>query len=250
MVDVVEEPLLEKSRMTVWEHLEELRKRLIISIVSVFVGFVICWFFREPLFNVVQAPFLKYVSKGDRLSFISLTEPFLVYMKLAALAALIFSSPIIITQLWLFISPGLYKQERNYALPFIFFSTLFFLGGCVFAYYFVFPFACRFFLEVGSNFKQDVRVNDYFSLFSKMILAVGLIFETPILAFFLARLGIINHHFLIQKLKYAVLIVFVISAIITPTPDMVTQTILAVPMLGLYLISILIVWIFGKKYDK
>jgi sec-independent protein translocase protein TatC len=171
-------------------------------------------------------------------------------MKLAALAALIFSSPIILTQVWLFISPGLYQRERRYALPFIFFSSVFFLAGCVFAYYFVFPFACRFFLEVGSNFKQDVRVNDYFSLFSKMILAVGLIFETPILAFFLSRLGIINHHFLIQKLKYAVLIVFVISAIITPTPDMVTQTILAVPMLGLYLLSIVIAWIFGKKYDR
>jgi sec-independent protein translocase protein TatC len=101
---------------------------------------------------------------------------------------------------------------------------------------------------VGKNFHQDVRVNDYFSLFSKMILSIGLIFETPILAFFLARVGIINHHFLIAKLKYAILISFVVAAIITPTPDMVTQTFLAVPMIVLYLISIVIAWIFGKKY--
>lgn len=243
-----DDALSEQSRMTIWEHLEELRKRLIISIVSVFAGFIVCWFFREFLFDIVQAPFLQFVAKGDRLSFISLTEPFLVYMKLAGLAALILTSPMLITQLWLFISPGLLSKERRYALPFIFLATLFFLGGCLFSYFYVFPFACRYFLEVGSQFKQEVRVDDYFSLFSKMTLSIGLIFETPILAFFLAKMGIINHHFLLAKLKYAVLISFVVAAIITPTPDMVTQTILAVPMIGLYVVSILIAWIFGKRY--
>lgn len=252
MVEVLEqeaeETAEERGKMTLWEHLEELRRRLIISIAVIFIGFVVCWFYREPLFDIIQAPFLKYVSKGEKLSFVALTEPFLVYMKLSALAAIILTSPIVITQVWLFISPGLYKKERRYAVPFIFFGTLFFLAGCLFSYYFVFPFACRYFLEVGKNFHQVVRVNDYFSLFSKMILSIGLIFETPILAFFLARIGIINHHFLIAKLKYAILIAFVVSAIITPTPDMVTQTFLAVPIIVLYLVSILIAWIFGKKY--
>lgn len=250
MVELLQEDeLSETSRMTLWQHLEELRRRLFISILSLFVGFVVCWFFKDRLFEVVQAPFLQFIAKGDKLSFISLTEPFLVYMKLSAVASLIFTSPIIISQVWFFISPGLYKRERRYAIPFIFFSTFFFLAGCLFAYYYVFPFACKYFLEVGSQFKQDVRVNDYFSLFSKMILSIGLIFETPILAFFLARFGIINHHFLFSKLKYAILIAFIVSAIITPTPDLVTQTILAVPMIALYLISIVIAWIFGKKYD-
>ena len=247
-LDFEDDALSERSRMTIWEHLEELRKRLIISIASVFAGFVVCWFFREFLFDVVQAPFLQFVAKGDRLSFISLTEPFLVYMKLAGLAALILTSPMLITQLWLFISPGLLKKERRYALPFILFATFFFLGGCLFCYFYVFPFACRYFLQVGSKFKQQVRIDDYFSLFSKMTLSIGLIFETPILAFFLAKIGIINHHFLLAKLKYAILISFVIAAIITPTPDMVTQTILAVPMIGLYAVSILIAWIFGKRH--
>src|SRR5206468_10748812 len=115
-----DEQLLERSRMTIWEHLEELRKRLIISLLAIAAALPICWFFRESLFNIVQAPFLRFVHPGDKLSFISLTEPFMVYMKLSAVSALIFTSPIIISQVWLFISPGLYKRERRYALPFIF----------------------------------------------------------------------------------------------------------------------------------
>jgi sec-independent protein translocase protein TatC len=248
-METLQEVEIQEGQMTLWQHLEELRRRLIVCAITLFAGFLVCWFYRETIFSVVQAPFLKFVAKGDKLSFISLTEPFFVYMKVSALAALIFTSPILISQVWLFIAPGLYKKEKIYAIPFIFFSTIFFLGGCVFCYYFVFPFACRYFLEVGSQFKQDVRVNDYFSLFSKLTLAVGLIFEIPILAFFLARIGIINHHFLLNKFKYAILVCFIISAIITPTPDIVTQTFLAVPMLILYVVSILIAWIFGKKYN-
>jgi sec-independent protein translocase protein TatC len=126
MVELLEqeERIDESGRMTIWEHLDELRKRLMVSLAALAVGFVVCWFFRESLWEVVQAPFMKYVAKGDRLSFISLTEPFLVYMKLSALAAIIFTSPILITQLWLFISPGLYKREKRFAIPFILFSTL------------------------------------------------------------------------------------------------------------------------------
>jgi sec-independent protein translocase protein TatC len=251
MVELLEEKEQERiddsGRMTIWEHLDELRRRLVFSLASLFIGFVGCWFFREPLWDIVQAPFMQFVAKGDRLSFISLTEPFLVYMKLSALAAVIFTSPILVTQLWLFISPGLYKREKRFAIPFIMFSTVCFLAGCLFCYYYVFPFACRYFLEVGGKFKQDVRVNDYFSLFSKMTLSIGLIFQTPIIAFFLARMGVVTHRFLLKKFKYAVLIAFVISAIITPTPDLVTQTILAVPMIVLYAVSILIAWMFGRE---
>ena len=247
-MEVIRDVELQKGQMTLWEHLEELRRRLIVCIVTLFIGFVVCWFYREQIFSVVQAPFLKFVAHGDKLSFISLTEPFFVYMKAAALAAIIFTSPILISQLWLFIAPALYKKERMYAIPFIFFATAFFLGGCVFCYFYVFPFACRYFLQVGSEFKQEVRVDDYFSLFNQLTLAIGLIFEIPILAFFLARVGIINHHFLLNKFKYAILLAFIISAIVTPTPDMVTQTILELPMIALYAISILIAWIFGKRY--
>ena len=247
-MEVIQENEPLQAQMTIWEHLEELRRRLVICIVTVLVGFIVCWFYREQLFSIVERPFLQYVQKGEKLTFITLTEPFFVYMKVAAFASLIFTSPILITQLWLFIAPGLYKKERMYAVPFIFFATAFFLGGCIFCYYLVFPFACRYFLEVGSQFKQAVRVDEYFSLFNQLTLAIGLIFEIPILAFFLAKLGIINHHFLLSKFKYAILIAFVVSAIVTPTPDMVTQTCLALPMIGLYGLSIIIAWIFGKKY--
>ena len=181
-MEVIRDVEPQKAQMTLWEHLEELRRRLIVCIITLFAGFVVCWFYREKIFDVIQAPFLRYVASGDKLSFISLTEPFFVYMKVAAFAAIIFTSPILITQLWLFIAPGLYKKERTYAVPFIFFATAFFLGGCIFCYYYVFPFACRYFLQVGSQFKQQVRVDDYFSLFNKLTLAIGLIFEIPILA--------------------------------------------------------------------
>lgn len=247
-MDAIQDTELQEGQMTLWEHLEELRRRLIVCVVTLLIGFVVCWIYRNEIFDIVQAPFLQFVAKGDKLSFISLTEPFFVYMKVSALAAIIVTSPILMTQLWLFIAPGLYRKEKLYAIPFIFFSTVFFLAGCVFCYYYVFPFACRYFLEVGSQFKQEVRVNDYFSLFSKLMLAIGVIFEIPILAFVLARFGIINHHFLLNKFKYAILVSFIVSAIITPTPDVVTQTFLAVPMIVLYLASIIIAWIFGKKY--
>ena len=247
-MDVIQDSELQDGQMTLWEHLEELRRRLIICVITLIAGFIACWIYRNEVFEIVQAPFLRYVSKGDKLSFISLTEPFFVYMKVSFLAAIIVTSPILMSQLWFFIAPGLYKKEKVYAIPFVVFSTLFFLAGCVFCYYYVFPFACRYFLEVGNQFKQEVRVNDYFSLFSKLTLAIGLIFEIPILAFVLARFGIINHHFLLNKFKYAILVSFIVSAIITPTPDVVTQTFLAVPMIVLYLVSVIIAWIFGKKY--
>src|SRR3972149_3118771 len=115
----IKEDEIETGRMTLWEHLEELRRRIIISAVSLFLGFIVCWFYRNPIFDIVQAPFLQFVAKGDKLSFISLTEPFMVYMKLSAVASLILTSPIVITQLWLFIAPGLYKREKMYAIPFI-----------------------------------------------------------------------------------------------------------------------------------
>src|SRR6185295_18342220 len=121
-MEVIRDVEQQQGQMTLWEHLEELRRRLIICIATLAIGFVVCWFYREQIFSVVQAPFLKYVSKGDKLSFISLTEPFFVYMKAAAFAAIIFTSPILISQLWLFIAPGLYKKEKMYAVPFIFFA--------------------------------------------------------------------------------------------------------------------------------
>ncbi len=234
-------------KMTFLEHLEELRKRLIVSIVALGVGFLVCWNFADRIFAWLQYPLAKFLPPGDKLVFTRLTEPFLLYMKVAFFAGIFVASPIIIWQLWLFISPGLYKRERRYAVPFIIIASLFFIAGGYFGYRVLLPGTCKFFLETGKQFKQMIKVDEFFSFASTIILATGLVFETPILIFFLARLGIVTPAFLMQKAKYAVVLAFIISAIVTPTPDMITQTALALPMIGLYFLGIAIAYLFGKK---
>ncbi|MCU1230190.1 MAG: tatC [Acidobacteria bacterium] len=239
----------ELPKMSFLDHLDELRKRLMISFVAILVGFLACWHYAERIFGWMQAPIAKYLPKGESLAYTRLTAPFFLYMKVAFFAGIFIASPVILLQLWLFIAPGLYKKERRYAAPFIIFASIFFLTGGWFGYSLLLPKTCQFFVETGKQFKAMVTIDDYFSFASTIILASGLIFETPILIFFLARLGIVTPAFLMQKFKYAVVLSFIISAIVTPTPDMVTQTFLAVPMIGLYLIGVLVAWLFGKKYD-
>lgn len=237
----------ELPKMTFLEHLEELRKRLLVSIIALGVGFLLCWNFADRIFGYIQMPLAKFLPPGEKLVFTRLTEPFLLYMKVAFFAGIFVASPVILLQLWLFISPGLYKRERRYAAPFIIIATLFFIVGGYFGYRVLLPGTCAFFLETGRQFKQMIKIDEFFSFASTIILATGLVFETPILIFFLARLGIVTPAFLMQKFKYAVVIAFIVAAIVTPTPDMVTQTALALPMIGLYLLGILIAYLFGKK---
>ncbi len=242
-----EEAEHELPKMTFLEHLEELRKRLVVSIAALGVAFLVCWSFASRIFALLEQPLARFLPPGDKLAYTRLTAPFFLYMKVAFFAGLFLASPIILLQLWLFISPGLYKRERRYAAPFIIFATLFFLAGGYFGYRYLLPGTCAFFIETGKQFKQMITIDDYFSFASVIILATGLVFETPILIFFLARLGIVTPAFLLQKFKYAVVLSFIISAVVTPTPDMVTQTALALPMIGLYLLGIGIAFVFGKK---
>ena len=197
----------------------------------------------------MQEPLTHFLPPGDKLAYTRLTAPFFMYMKVAFFAGLFLAAPVILLQLWLFIAPGLYRHERRYAVPFIVFATLFFLAGGYFGFRFILPATCSFFVETGKAFKQVVTIDDYFSFASTIILSAGLVFETPILIFFLARLGIVTAAFLLQKFKYAVVLSFVIAAIVTPTPDMVTQTALAVPMIVLYALGIGIAYVFGKKHE-
>jgi sec-independent protein translocase protein TatC len=234
------------QKMSFLEHLEELRKRLLVSLISVLVAFLLCWNFAEPIFALLQEPLTQFLG-GDKLAYTRLTAPFFLYMKVAFFAGLFLASPVILLQLWLFISPGLYKRERRYAAPFIIFASLFFIAGGYFGYRFLLPATCSFFIETGKEFKQVVTVDDYFSFASLIILAAGLVFETPILIFFLARLGIVTPAFLMQKFKYAVVISFIVAAIVTPTPDMVTQSALAIPMIVLYLIGVGVAYLFAKR---
>jgi sec-independent protein translocase protein TatC len=237
----------ELTKMSFLEHLEELRKRLLISFAAIGVGFFVSWAYADVLFGKLQEPLTRFLAPGDKLAYTRLTAPFFLYMKVAFFAGLFIATPVILLQVWLFISPGLYKRERRYAVPFIVFATLFFILGGWFGWRYLLPATCSFFIETGKQFKQMVTVDDYFSFASTIILAAGLVFETPILIFFLARLGIVTPAFLMQKFKYAVLLAFIIAAVVTPTPDMVTQTALAVPMIVLYLLGVGIAWAFGKK---
>lgn len=239
----------ELPKMTFLEHLEELRKRLIISIVALGVAFLVCWNFADRIFGWIARPLAAFLPPGEKMVFTRLTEPFMLYMKVAFFAGIFVSSPIILWQLWLFIAPGLYKRERNYAAPFIIIASLFFLIGGYFGYRVLLPATCGFFLETGKQFRQMIKVDEFFSFASTIILATGLVFETPILVFFLARLGIVTPAFLLQKGKYAIVAAFIIAAVVTPTPDMVTQTALALPMIGLYYLGVAIAYIFAKKVE-
>lgn len=244
-----QDPDAELPKMSFLDHLEELRKRLMVSFIAVAVGFGLSWAFAEEIFGYLQAPLTQFLPPGDKLAFTRLTAPFFLYMKVAFFAGLFVAAPVILLQLWLFIAPGLYKKERRLAAPFIIFGTVFFVLGGYFGYRYLLPATCSFFVETGKQFKQMVTVDDYFSFASVIILATGLVFETPILVFFLARVGIVTPAFLMQKFKYAIVLSFVISAIVTPTPDMVTQAALAVPMILLYLIGVGVAFLFAKPVE-
>jgi sec-independent protein translocase protein TatC len=248
-VDGAEDPESHLPKMSFLDHLEELRKRLLYSFVAITVGFLLSWWKAERIYAWLQSPLTRYLPTGDKLAYTRLTAPFFLYMKVAFFAGIFIASPVILLQLWLFIAPGLYKRERRYAAPFIIFASIFFIAGGYFGHHFLLPATCKFFVETGRQFKQMVTVDEYFSFASTIILASGLVFETPILIFFLARLGIVTPAFLMQKSKYAIVLAFIISAIVTPTPDMVTQTFLAVPMIVLYYIGVAIAYMFGKKHD-
>lgn len=235
------------DEMTFLEHLEDLRKRLFNSFVAIMVTVIPAWIFHKEIFDIIANPVRKYLPEGTKLAYTGLTEPFILYLKVSFLAAIFVSSPFIFLQLWYFVAPGLYQKEKKYVIPFVFLTTFFFSLGGVFGYFVVFPWACRFFLTLGTDFQPVITVNTYFGFTLKVLLGIALVFELPTLVFFLSRMGLITSRWMIKNFKYAVLGVFIIAAVITPTPDMVTQSIIAVPMLALYGLGILIALVFGKE---
>ena len=237
----------ELARMTLLEHLDELRRRIGYVLLAVFAGFLVCWYFAKPIFAWLERPIKQFLPPGDTLAFTGLIDPFMLYIKVALLAGIFVASPVVLYQIWLFVAPGLYRSERRIIIPFLLFTTSFFLLGGYFGYAVAFPMVCRFLLEVGSEFRQVITVNEYFSMASKVILGLGAVFELPVLILFLARLGVVDHRFLLRHFRYAVIIIFVLAAVITPTPDVATQSVFAVPMVLLYLLGVVVAWLFGKK---
>ncbi|MEE4272635.1 MAG: twin-arginine translocase subunit TatC [Thermoanaerobaculales bacterium] len=239
----------ELPRMTLLDHLDELRRRLFASVIAIFIAFIGCWYFSPTIFHWLQKPILDVLPAGDQLAFTDLAGPFMLYIKVALLSALFVASPFLLLQLWLFLRPGLYQRERRLAVPFVVFTSLFFLAGGLFGYVVAFPMVVNFLLGVGEDFKQVVTIQAYFSMMSKILLGLGLVFEMPMLMFFLARLGVVTAMQLLKGFRWAVLGIFVTAAIITPTPDIATQTVFAVPMILLYLLGVVVAAIFGRRRD-
>ncbi|MFC2167225.1 twin-arginine translocase subunit TatC [Acidobacteriota bacterium] len=235
--------------MTFLEHLGDLRKRLFFSFIALIIGVIPAWVFSKDLYNILTIPIYKFLPSEEQLVFLTLTAPFMLYIKVAFLTSLFFISPFIFYQFWLFVAPGLYKKEKKYAIPFVMFTSFFFVAGALFGFFIVFPWAVRFFLNTGSEFSAMITVDKYFSFILRVHLGIAIVFELPTLTFFLARMKIITAKWMIKNFKYAMLVIFIIAAIITP-PDPVTQSLLAVPLMALYGLSIVIAMIFGKKKEK
>jgi len=232
----------EDEKIPFTSHLEELRGRLIKSFIAVGVGFFISFWFQKELFEILKRPIAdtEFITTA-------IQEGFFTYLKVALLAGLMLSAPFILYQFWVFVAPGLYNKERRLMLPIVFLSSFFFVGGALFGYFIVFPLGFKFLLSVTpSTIIPRLSMKEYLSFSSKLLLAFGLVFELPLLLTFLAKLGIVSVEFLKKNRKYAILLFFVGSAILTP-PDVVTQVMMALPLMVLYEISILGAKVFGKK---
>jgi len=227
----------ELPRMSLLEHLEELRKRLLWSILALAIAFTPCWAYHEQIFRFLEAP-LKRQHPDLKLSFLGFTDPFILYFKVAALAAVFLASPFVLYQIWAFVAPGLYRRERGLALPFVFFTTLFFLAGGAFGYYVAFPFATNFLLGIGEQFQAVITIEKYFGFLLTVLLGLGLMFELPIFILLLSLIGVVTPRFLLHYFRHAIVVIFIVAAIITPTPDVVNLCIMAVPACALYVLGI------------
>lgn len=238
------------ERRPFFEHLRELRERLIRSLVAIGIAFVITYAFKEELFSFLMQPFLKVMPKGSSFIFTSVTEAFLTYFKVALVSALFLASPVILYEIWMFVSPGLYERERRFLYPFIVFGTISFVAGALFCYFVAMPSVFRFFMSFAAPFIVPMpALRPYVNLVLKMVLIFGIVFELPLACFYLSRAGIIDFRMLSKKRGHAVVSIFILSALLTP-PDVVSQILLALPMWGLFELGILIAKRFGKKEER
>lgn len=235
------------------EHLEELRRRIVYSIIAVIVGFFACWFYAARLVGVMQRPIIDVLHKyglPEKLVYLNPVDPFNLYLKVAGVAGLFVTSPFVLYQLWLFIAPGLYRHEKRYVMPFMVSTVSLFLAGGYFGYRVVYPQALTFLVDFGKQFQPMITIEEYTTLFVTIIVGMGVIFEMPILVFFLALMGIVSAGWMWRNIRYSILAIFIVAAIITPTPDIVNMCIFAAPMVALYVLSIAIAWLVHPKQRK
>lgn len=227
--------------MSLLEHLEELRRRLIHAALYLIAGFAAAWGFHVKIYQLMQAPITYALQKHNLPTQLIIHNPvdgFNMYLKISLMAGCIIASPFILYQVWLFISPGLYQNEKRFVVPFMAATVTLFLAGAYFGYRWVFPESLDFLFGFSRQFRPLIEVNEYTNLFLTVILGLGAAFELPILVFFLSLFGIVSPRFLWKNMRFAVLIIFIFAAIITPTPDPLTMCVFATPLLALYLISI------------
>jgi sec-independent protein translocase protein TatC len=240
---------MDEKKLPLTAHLQELRKRLIFSFMAIGVGFILCYAFADHIFNILAAPLTnELMPKGGSLIFTSVAEAFFTYMKVALIAGIIVTSPFIVYQIWAFVAPGLYQKEKRYVVPFVLGSTLFFVLGILFGYYVAIPVGFKFLLGYATDvIKPMPSMKEYLSFSLKFLLACGLVFEFPVVLVLLSKIGIIDAKMLARQRKYALLLIFIFAAVVTPSPDLISQVLMAVPLVGLYEVSILLSKIFGKR---
>jgi sec-independent protein translocase protein TatC len=239
------------GRMSFLDHLDELRRRLVAASISLAIGTAVAFVFLDRIFAFIMRPLYEKLPAGSKLIYTEPTEAFMLKFKIALLAGLVIGAPLIMWQLWLFIAPGLYAHEKRFALPFILMASVFFVGGAAFNHYVLFPMAWVFLASFTTDYMMFMpRIAPVFSLYAMLMVAMGLIFEMPAVILVMARMGLVTAGFLWRQLKYAILIIFILAAVITPTGDPMTQSLMAGPMVGLYIISIGLAWIFGKRKPR
>jgi sec-independent protein translocase protein TatC len=236
------------GQMSFLEHLDELRTRIIRALLAVAIAVFAGFFFISRLVDFLLAPARSVLPAGRTMIYTQPGEAFSLYVQVALIAGTVLAAPYVMYQVWLFIAPGLYAHEKRLAIPFVLLSTIGFVAGAAFNHYVVFPWMMRFFASFNTpDLAFMPKLADVFGLYTKMLLGLGAVFQMPTLVFFLAKMKLVTWRFLARSFKYAILIIFVAAAIITPSGDFVTQTIFAAPMVVLYLLGIVIAWVVGPK---
>ncbi len=241
------EPENESGKMSFLEHLDELRKRLVHVAVYIAIGFLVCWFFHKQIYDFLAIPITRLLPAGTKLAYTNVTDVFTLYMKVSMLAGLFLTLPFSLYEVWKFIAPGLYRKEKKYVVPFLVSSMILFLMGAAFCYYIVLPAAFKFLIELGSSFMPVIKIDEYLDLTNMMLLGFGLIFEMPVIVAFLSIFGLVSANFLWSKFKYSIVGIVTLAAIISPTGDAFNLMIWSAPMVLLYIISIGVAFIFGRR---
>lgn len=239
----------EDNRMSFTGHLAELRKRLIISVIAIAVGFGVAYNYSTVLYTLLARPLVSVLPKGQEyLVFTGVVEPFFIYLKAGFLGGVALASPIVLYEIWAFVAPGLYREEKKWFVSIVVFSLVLFLSGALFAYLVVFPFGFKYLLSyTTAELKPMLSMGEYFSMVTKLLIAFGVIFQLPLAILVLARLGVVSARQLVSWWRYAIVVILIVSAVLTPTPDIFNQLLMAGPLAVLYVIGIIVAKIFGRK---